>query len=251
VKPQLAFVHKPDNNDITPWKPLLTSKPHASIPLDQSLRLESGESGHPQYVYTSFHNLTLIRSWKFLGAVRTKTNPTCRYQHPYETEILNLQYPAAIYQKANPIPFLPVDTTTATFVDTYEGVLEMLKDLKMAREIAVDLEHHDARSYVGLVSLMQISIREKDWIVDTLKPWRQDLRVLNEVFTDPKILKVGHPPWIKNIANPVGVPWRLYGHCLVTERSGSLYHRIVRYTSCLQSPRLPRRKPGVSFKEIH
>ena len=68
----------------------------------------------------------------------------------------------------------------------------MLAELRTAKEIAIDLEHHDARSYIGLVSLMQISTREKDWIVDTLKPWRQDLQVLNEVFTDPKILKVLH-----------------------------------------------------------
>lgn len=66
----------------------------------------------------------------------------------------------------------------------------MLRDLKIAREIAVDLEHHDVHSYVGLVSLMQISTREKDWIVDTLVPWREDLQVLNEVFTDPRIIKV-------------------------------------------------------------
>ena len=54
----------------------------------------------------------------------------------------------------------------------------------------MDLEHHDAYSYVGLVSLMQISTREKDWIVDTLLPWREDLQILNEVFTDPRIVKV-------------------------------------------------------------
>ncbi len=69
--------------------------------------------------------------------------------------------------------------------------MEMLEELKGASEIAIDLEHHDTRSYVGLVSLMQISIRSKDWIVDTLKPWRHRLQVLNEVFADPKIVKVG------------------------------------------------------------
>lgn len=66
----------------------------------------------------------------------------------------------------------------------------MLSELKTAREIAVDLEHHDSRSYIGLVSLMQISTRENDWVVDTLKPWRRQLQALNEVFTDPNILKV-------------------------------------------------------------
>jgi exosome complex exonuclease RRP6 len=68
----------------------------------------------------------------------------------------------------------------------------MLQELKAAKEIAVDLEHHDLHTYTGIVCLMQISTREKDWIVDTLKPWREKLQVLNEVFTDPKILKVFH-----------------------------------------------------------
>tara|TARA_R110002003_G_scaffold115_1_gene9923 strand:+ start:5509 stop:7209 length:1701 start_codon:yes stop_codon:yes gene_type:complete len=68
----------------------------------------------------------------------------------------------------------------------------MLAELKTAKEIAVDLEHHDNRSYIGIVSLMQISTRDKDWIVDTLKPWRRKLECLNEVFADPNILKVLH-----------------------------------------------------------
>ena len=66
----------------------------------------------------------------------------------------------------------------------------MLAELKQATEIAVDLEHHDTRSYIGMVSLMQISTRGRDWIIDTLKPWRRKLEVLNEVLTDPKIVKV-------------------------------------------------------------
>lgn len=68
----------------------------------------------------------------------------------------------------------------------------MLSELKTAKEIAIDLEHHDNRSYIGMVSLMQISTRDKDWIVDTLKPWRRKLECLNEVFADPNILKVLH-----------------------------------------------------------
>jgi exosome complex exonuclease RRP6 len=68
----------------------------------------------------------------------------------------------------------------------------MLRELKQAKEIAVDLEHHDMHSYIGLVSLMQISTREKDWIVDPLKPWRENLQCLNEVFADPNIVKVFH-----------------------------------------------------------
>ena len=93
--------------------------------------------------------------------------------------------------KSDPVPYHPFETTEATFVDTPEAVASMLAELKTAKEIAVDLEHHDTRSYIGLVSLMQISTRDKDWVVDTLKPWRGELQVLNEVFADPNILKVG------------------------------------------------------------
>ena len=71
--------------------------------------------------------------------------------------------------------------------------MEMLVELKQASVIAIDLEHHDRHSYIGLVSLMQISTRDKDWVIDTLKPWREDLQVLNEVFTDPSILKASEP----------------------------------------------------------
>ncbi|TGO83651.1 hypothetical protein BPOR_0613g00060 [Botrytis porri] len=162
VKPQLAFEVKPDNEDTSPWLPLLKTKPHAKVPLEESLGIITNDFDQKQH------------------------------KHPYETEILQLQYPSAMYEKAEPIKYLPVESTSAKFVDTYEGVLEMLEKLKGAKEIAVDLEHHDTRSYVGLVSLMQISTREKDWIIDTLKPWRQQLQVLNEVFADPNIIKVFH-----------------------------------------------------------
>ncbi|ETS73685.1 hypothetical protein PFICI_14631 [Pestalotiopsis fici W106-1] len=162
LKPQNAFEIKPDNDDSSPWKPLLTAKPHATVPLADSIG--------------TFNN----------------DQDTVQYKHPYETEILNLKYPNAIYQVAEPIKYQPVETTAATFVNTFSGVLDMLAELKQAKEIAIDTEHHDFRTYNGLLSLMQISTRDKDWIVDTLQPWRHKLEVLNEVFADPSIIKVLH-----------------------------------------------------------
>lgn len=161
-KPQLDFEIKPNNFPNGPWKPLLTEKPHAEVSLDDSLVTFVGDNGAPQY------------------------------KHPYEPEISSMQYPDRVFRILDPIPPQPVESTAATWVDTYEGVVEMLQELKEAKEIAVDLEHHDFRTYVGLVSLLQISTREKDWIVDTLKPWRHKLQVLNEVFADPTIVKVFH-----------------------------------------------------------
>ncbi|EAW09562.1 exosome component 3'-5' exonuclease [Aspergillus clavatus NRRL 1] len=158
-KPQLSFQRLPDNTDVSPFKPLLRTKPHAVVSLEESLEA---------------------------------TEPAGVYKNPYEFEIRAAKYPESTYTVLPPVEYLPFESTTATFVDTLEGVKEMLSELKSAKEIAIDLEHHDMHSYHGLVSLMQISTRDKDWVVDTLKPWREDLQILNDVFADPAILKVLH-----------------------------------------------------------
>ncbi|EXJ59721.1 hypothetical protein A1O7_03867 [Cladophialophora yegresii CBS 114405] len=156
-KPQTTFERQVNNSDDTPFKPLLQTKPHATIPLEESVG--NAETG---------------------------------YKHPYAREIEDYQYPPSVYQFNEPTPFSPIDESKPIYVDTEEGVKDMLQDLRKAKEIAIDLEHNDQRSYVGLVCLMQISTRDKDWIIDTLKPWREKLQMLNEVFTDPSILKVLH-----------------------------------------------------------
>ncbi|PWY92573.1 hypothetical protein BO70DRAFT_327811 [Aspergillus heteromorphus CBS 117.55] len=158
-KPQLLFEHPADNTDTSPFKPLLRSKPHAIVSLEDSIKPADTVAG---------------------------------YVHPYQAEIRAAKFPEASYSVSSPVDYQPWESTTATFVDTQEGVKEMLGELKSAKEIAIDLEHHDVHSYQGLVSLMQISTRDKDWVVDTLQPWREELQVLNEVFTDPNILKVLH-----------------------------------------------------------
>ncbi|KAF2827436.1 hypothetical protein CC86DRAFT_455098 [Ophiobolus disseminans] len=161
-KPQLLFEHAPSNNETGGYRPLLTTKPHAKVPLQECLKTFKDSRGREQY------------------------------PHPYETEINSYDYPRTVYEIAEPKPYQPFESTTATLVDTPEALAVMLSELKTAKEIAIDLEHHDNRTYIGLVSLMQISTREKDWIVDTLKPWRRKLECLNEVFADPTILKVLH-----------------------------------------------------------
>ncbi|KAI0598362.1 ribonuclease H-like domain-containing protein [Biscogniauxia sp. FL1348] len=189
LKPQNAFEVKPDNLATSPWKPLLTTKPHAAVPLEQSLETFTDEAQTTQYG-PSIHLPPTFQS--YLACSTPPMLQQARYRHPYEVEISNLEYPESVFHPKEPTMYLPFETTTATFVDTYEGVLQMLEELKGATEIAIDTEHHDFRTYTGLLSLMQISTREKDWIVDTLQPWRHKLQVLNEVFADPKIVKVLH-----------------------------------------------------------
>jgi len=86
------------------------------------------------------------------------------------------------------MPPMPLESQELTWVDDKPSFRSMLDSLKKATEIAVDLEHHDYRSYYGFVCLMQISTRERDWIIDTLE-LREELSALNEVFTNPSIIK--------------------------------------------------------------
>ncbi len=195
-KPQLMFENVPTNQEQPPFKPLLLTKPHASAPL-VTAPVALDEDSQSQYAaYLSIFSCHGLEHKHI--SLRTKRqkalrpNPITRYPHPYQLEIEQYRYPTSVHTVADPIPYHPFDTTTAIFVDTEELLEEMIAELKQAKEIAVDLEHHDQRSYIGLVSLMQISTRDQDWIVDTLKPWRRKLQALNAVFADPSIVKVLH-----------------------------------------------------------
>ncbi|KAK9466191.1 ribonuclease H-like domain-containing protein [Lipomyces arxii] len=161
-RPQLKFDSKPDNYDTTPFTPLLTSKPHAMETLEESLK----------------------RSYPNKDGMEV-------YQNPYTYEIEHSKYPKSMKKPSKPIEAMPLETTSAIWVDTPALLRSMLRDLKNEREIAVDLEHHDTFSYRGFVCLMQISTRSQDYVIDTLV-LRKELEVLNVAFTDPKIIKVFH-----------------------------------------------------------
>lgn len=48
---------------------------------------------------------------------------------------------------------------------------------------------HSYRTYQGFTCLMQVSTRNADYIIDTLE-LRDKMQVLNEIFTDPAVVKV-------------------------------------------------------------
>ncbi|KAG0489169.1 hypothetical protein HPP92_007980 [Vanilla planifolia] len=87
---------------------------------------------------------------------------------------------------------LPLQSTPFHLVEELKGLKQLAAKLRGVDEFAVDLEHNQYRSFLGLTCLMQISTRREDFIVDTLK-----LRVhigphLREVFKDPSKRKVMH-----------------------------------------------------------
>mgnify|MGYP003365224013 FL=1 len=161
-KPQLKFATPVDNSESHPFVPLLKEKPNALKSLDDSLVIVPAEEDSPEH-----------------------------YNHPYEYEIDHEEYNENILQKRDPIPSRDWNDTEAMWVDNTESLKQMIKEIKPFSELAIDLEHHDYRSYYGIVCLMQISTREKDYLIDTIA-LRDDLQALNEIFTDPMVTKVLH-----------------------------------------------------------
>ncbi|RKP33043.1 hypothetical protein METBISCDRAFT_11204, partial [Metschnikowia bicuspidata] len=158
-KPQKFFKEPVDNSDSVPFKPKLKNKPNALVALEDS-----------------FHSKDL---------------PLNHFSQPYAYEIMHCPYPRPIFEFRDVIPPKDWSTTLATWVGEASSLRDMTEALKSLKEIAVDLEHHDYRSYYGLTCLMQISNRERDWIIDTIA-LRDELFLLNEVFTNPHIIKVFH-----------------------------------------------------------
>ncbi|KAF9068629.1 ribonuclease H-like domain-containing protein [Rhodocollybia butyracea] len=161
-KPQLKFAKKIENNNV-PWVPTLSHKYNASVPL--------GYNYHDSDSQMEMDTL--------LGC------------HPYRYEITHISYPPRMFEPSTPIPPTPFDATTFRWVSTVSELESMLVELRKVTEFAVDLEHHSYRSYAGFLCLMQVSTRQQDWIVDLLV-LRDEVSILNEVFTNPKITKVFH-----------------------------------------------------------
>ncbi|VDK26005.1 unnamed protein product, partial [Taenia asiatica] len=161
VRPQNFFTIRPDNSH-APFVPILKSKPNAIVDLqDCTLEadLETGDYIHP---YLS----ELEAYGKGLG------------KYKYDSPTLNPRPP-------------PLDETPLDIIDTVDGLTSMLEELGTASEIAVDLEHHSYRTFLGMTCLIQLSTRTKDYIVDALA-LHDHLGQLNYLFTNPKVVKVLH-----------------------------------------------------------
>lgn len=159
-RPQISFPDK-INNDETPFVPRITYKPNSLKPL-AILPEATTDSG------------------------------IISYCHPYEFEIDRFE-PTDQMLECVEEPLVPrkLDETPFFMVDTKDDLECMMVQLMKSKEMAVDLEHHSFRSYQGFTCLIQISTRDEDYVVDALK-LRSELHVLNEVFTDARIVKVFH-----------------------------------------------------------
>ncbi|KAF9116697.1 exosome nuclease subunit [Mortierella sp. AM989] len=163
ARPQLRFPDAVDNSS-APFIRKITYKPNAKVDLNYVMERNSADPSSADQIMQP---------------------------HPYEYEIKHLEYPQHMFEQSPEQLYLPFDSTSAIWVDTEEVLKDMCKTLEMQREIGIDLEHHNYRSYQGFVCLMQISTRDQDYVIDTLE-LRGSLHLLNQSFTDPNIVKVLH-----------------------------------------------------------
>ncbi|XP_028968527.1 exosome component 10, partial [Galendromus occidentalis] len=156
TRPQLSFPDKIDNSN-SPFVPIIKDKPNALKPLAILVETIDGEE---------------------------------TYSHPYEFEIEKFS-PTDEQMRPSPRETKPLGETPLELVSTPGALKKVLEELKQHRQIAIDLEHHSFRSFMGFTCLVQVSTWDKDYIIDPLE-LRGHLHVLNEVTTDPKIVKVLH-----------------------------------------------------------
>ena len=72
------------------------------------------------------------------------------------SSLVDLTYPEWELQAPQPQPPLPEPETPLILVDSEEGMKSLISDLKKETSFAIDLEHHDYRSYQGFTCLIQV-----------------------------------------------------------------------------------------------
>ncbi|KAI0987594.1 hypothetical protein GJ496_007695 [Pomphorhynchus laevis] len=167
LKPQLYFSDPVDNTD-APFIPKLNFKPNSIKPLPFKLtcnrrRLTSDLLCHQPEIL----------------------------DHPYLCEIESCNSDESLLVIRDPQSPADWNECPFTLVNSKKQLCEMVESLKLCKDIAIDLEHHSLRSYMGFTCLIQISTRAADFIVDAFS-LREHLHLLNEITTNSSILKVFH-----------------------------------------------------------
>lgn len=160
MRPQMQFKVPVDNSAANAFRPRLTEKPNSLKPL--ALLPEYDDAGN-----------------------------VVSFLHPYEFELMKFEPPKEQLQKQKPVLPPPPAETELMYVDSVEKLHKALDELRQASQIAIDVEHHSYRTFMGITCLVQMSTRTKDYIFDTLI-LREDMHILNLVLTDPKVLKILH-----------------------------------------------------------
>jgi exosome complex exonuclease RRP6 len=131
------------------WKPLLRRKPHTA----------SSASWLTTELYAP-------REDRYTVVTNTAPPSYTRYTHPYAPELAALTPPESYFVKPEQPPRPAEDSFEKTpfeWIGDKIGLDKMIKEIQAVgeqgeKELAIDLEHHDYRSWGGITSLMQVSV---------------------------------------------------------------------------------------------
>ena len=159
--------------------------------------------------------------------------PEKHFPHPYQEEILNLEYKKSQLEvqqdigshgRSGTLQNPSLEKMEGVWIDTEKDLIRLVSRIKEedCQEIAVDLEAHSFHSFSGFVCLMQISIRRPgvvdktlaslineatvetgfDFLIDTLTLRHVINQHLAPIFANPNIVKVMHGadsdiPWLQ------------------------------------------------------
>ncbi|CAI6012097.1 unnamed protein product [Closterium sp. NIES-65] len=84
----------------------------------------------------------------------------------------------------------PLEDTPLAYVETREQLAAMAEEIKAEREVAVDLENHNYRSFQGFLCVLQLSTRRKDYVVDAVSLRGHIGPILGPMFADTRIVKL-------------------------------------------------------------
>ncbi|KAK4051155.1 exosome nuclease subunit [Microbotryomycetes sp. JL201] len=193
-KPQLAFPER-----LKLRAPLLDASAQAQPLWTPVLRLKPNATVKPvDWLEAELHTPTD----KFQLVTGTSPPSYMRYKHPYSAELGELTPPQSLFlAPAEPVRPTPTsfDEVSFSMVSDQDGLTRMINEIRKVgenetkRQLAIDLEHHDHRSWAGFTCLMQLSTRDKDYVIDVLEPTvRDNLERLNVFLTDPSWVKVFH-----------------------------------------------------------
>lgn len=112
-------------------------------------------------------------------------------EHPFARELAAFVHPPWVSEIRPPLRPASLESTKCTWVADERTFDAMLRELATVREIAVDLEHHNYRSFQGFTCIVQLSTRSADFVVDALA-CRSFMGRLLPLFTDATVVKVFH-----------------------------------------------------------
>jgi ribonuclease D len=170
-KPQLYFLDKVDNSQNI-FIPKLKEKINKKI--DKSENLIIAQANPNQFFQNSQNQVPFDNPYKY--EIETLTNPPFLLEEPKsfdKTSQRKLKFDEIIQ------------------VNSTESLQKMINILSKEKELAIDLEHHNWRSFQGFTCLIQISSYTQNFIIDCIS-LRNDIQLLNQITTNPNILKVFH-----------------------------------------------------------